>query len=219
MVDPGGVAIVGEPVTYATGLLVLVLIVLMGDWIKSFVTIAHEGGHMIVGILAFRGPMGFTMDPDGSAGTKRADGSFGVGDWLIKLAGYLTPPLAGLGGAAALAEGKVWSVLWVAVILGVAAHLQARNGLANAFTLLGLAGVVATALFAPTIVQTVVAVGIVWLMLLGGASQSIWLSRADGSDAYWLARRTLIPRLVWHGVWAVVGIACLVTGARLLLGI
>lgn len=219
MVDPGGVAIVGQPVTYATGLIVLVLIVVTGEWAKALVTIAHEGGHTIVGIMTFRGPKGFELKEGGSAVTTLSDGSFGVGDWLTRLAGYLTPPLVGLGGAYALAEGKAWSVLWAAVILAIAAYLQARKSLTNVVMLLTVAGFVATAVFAPLLVQQVVAVGIVWLMLLGGAAESIWLSRAEGSDAYWMARRTWLPRLFWHGVWALVGILCLYKGARLMLGI
>jgi hypothetical protein len=59
---------------------------------------------------------------------------------------------------------------------------------------------------------------LVWWMLIGGAYYaSIGLSRGDGSDAYWLARRTLIPRVVWHIVWAMIGIACLWVGGRHLL--
>jgi hypothetical protein len=212
------VAIVGQPVTYATGLIVLVLIVVTGDWIKSLVTLAHEGGHTVVGILTFRKPTGIELKEDGSAATK-LDTSFGAGDYLVTLAGYLTPPLVGLGGAYALAQGNVWSVLWAAVILGIAAFLQARKALTNVVTVVALAGFVATALFAPALVQTVVAIGLVWLMLLGGAAQSIWLSRADKSDAYWLARRTLLPRVFWHLLWLAVGVACLYKGARLMLGI
>jgi hypothetical protein len=219
MVDPAGVVLVGEPVTYAVGLLVLVLVAFTGPWILSMVTVAHEGGHAVVAVLAGRVSMGFRLEPNADGATGVAGSRFFVGNFFIGLAGFLAPPLVGLGGAVAIAEGKAWSVLWAAVILGIAAYIHARESLANVYTFLVLAGLVATALFASALVQTMVAVGLVWVMLIGGLYQAVRQSRADGTDAHRLARCTLLPRLFWHGLWVLVGLACLYKGTRLLLGI
>ena len=52
---------------------------------------------------------------------------------------------------------------------------------------------------------------------VGGLRAALLLSREDGTDAYWLARRTLIPRIVWHAIWIAIAVLCLLRGGRLLL--
>ena len=60
---------VGTPLAYGIGFLVLLLVVFAGPWGTSLVTVAHEGGHAVVGVLTFRGLKGFNLYEDGSADT------------------------------------------------------------------------------------------------------------------------------------------------------
>jgi hypothetical protein len=211
------VPVVGTPMAYGLGFLVLILIAFAESWAGSVVSIAHEGAHMAMAVLTFRGHHGFELLENGNARTSIADPSFGVGDWFVTFAGYALPPLLGVGGANLLRNGNAWGTLWIAIVLMFVAFLQARNALANLVTLLALFGTGYVALTGSPVLQAGLAVALVWWMLIGGLVSAIHLSRGDNSDAYWLARRTLIPRVVWHCIWVVIAIVCLWKGGRALL--
>lgn len=222
--SPGGVvdelidvSIVGQPVVYGAAFIVLLLVVFTGDWAGSLVTVAHEGGHMIMSVVTLRGFSHFTMDDGDNAGTYVTNTGWGIGELLTRSAGYFTPPLLGLGGAAVLANGNAWGVLAVAAFLLFAAFLYARKGLANVVTLVAVAGIVVTLWLGSDLLQMVVAVGLVWLMLLGGVRSSVVMSRGTGADAWWMARNTWIPAIVWQSIWVTTALVCLYAGGRLLL--
>ena len=109
---------------------------------------------------------------------------------------------------------------WISIVWLLASFLQALNLLAIVIT--GLSGLLVgwVARAAGVTIQGGTAVVLVWWMLIGGALDStIFLSRAAGSDAGILARRTWIPAIVWHAIWAAIGIVCLWKGGRALLAI
>jgi hypothetical protein len=146
--------LVGDPLAFGIGFVVLVAYAFARSWTESLVTVAHEGGHMAALAVTGRGHRGFELneskDREGNAltagGTDPIDSSFGVGLWMSIFAGYATPPLIGLGGAHALAAGNGWGVLWAGIVLLIVALLWANNGFARAVTALGLAGVLWAAL-------------------------------------------------------------------------
>ncbi len=212
--------VVGTELAYGLGFGMLVLIVFTEVWGESLTTVAHEGGHMIMAVLTFRGHKGFHMEEDGNAGTQLVKSDWSVGDLITRFAGYPTPPLFGLGGAILIRTGNAIGALVIGLVLVVAAFFQARNSIAIAVTLLTTIGV-GWVLFAGTpYVKVALATALVWWMLIGGALDStVRLSRGQGSDAYWLARRTLVPRIVWHAIWAVIAIVCLWKGGRALLAV
>ena len=212
------VAIVGTPIAFGAGFVALLLLAFSVLWARSLTVVAHEGGHVVAALLTFRNPKQFVVEGNGNGATTLGDGSFGVGDYLVRFAGYAFPPVLGLAGAALVANGNPWAVLWISIVLLFAAYLYSGDWLTNWLTLLPLFGIGWVAVAGTTWVQAVVATGLAWWLLIGGLLDSVGLSRADGSDAYWLARRTLIPRIVWHGVWVVIAIACLWRGGRALLG-
>jgi hypothetical protein len=213
------VPVVGEPLAYGIGFVMLLFVALTDSWAGSLVTVAHESGHMVLAAATGRGHRGFKIKDDGNAVTEIVDPSFGVGDWFVTFAGYAFPPLLGLGGVVLVQQGQAWSVLWVAIVLLLVAFYFAKNTLANAITLVALAGVVWAALDGTAFVQAAVAVALVWWLLLGGVRDAVRMSLADGTDAYWLARRTLLPRPFWKAVWIFIAIVCLWVGARRLLGL
>jgi hypothetical protein len=90
------IRVVGEPVAYGMGAVVLVLVAFAGSVVRTIVTVAHEGGHMLAGLLFGRGITSFELtDGDeltGGGGTG-LDPMSGFGDVFITFVGYATPPL------------------------------------------------------------------------------------------------------------------------------
>lgn len=216
--EVNAIPVIGGPLAWGIGLGVLLLVVFTDSWARSLVTVAHEGGHMAVAVLTFRGHKGFTLDDGGGGGTELDRTHWSVSDLLTRFVGYPTPCLLGLGGAVAIAHGNARGVLLASVILLIWSFFQAANPLAIAVTLLATIGVGFAVLRGTAYVQTLVAVALVWWMLIGGAYWSVsgWRGGSTG-DATVLARRTLVPRFVWDLAFGVIGIVCLWKGGRLLL--
>lgn len=225
--DVIGSSVQGEPVVYISGFVVLVLLAFARPWVESLVIVAHEGGHVVVGILTGNPVTGWHLvetesNNDGSGGaTSFAPGwNPGVSDILITVAGYLTPPLVGLAGVALVLNGKAWSVLLASAVLLLAAFLKAKD-LFTIVVVLAFAAGIGWVVFAGSPgLQAAVAVGLVWLMLVGGVTSlqgQGWGS--EGSDADQLARATWIPAFLWVSLFGFVAIAALWVGTRRLLGI
>ena len=212
-----GLPVIGTGLGVAIAFLMLIVVTFGDDWAGSLVTVAHEGGHTIFAILAFRGPKGFAMKDGDNAGTELTDGSWGVGDIILTFAGYATPPLLGLLGAVLVTHGNVAGVLWISLILFIAAFFAAANPLAKVVTGLALFGVGWVIFMGSVSVRAAVALALVWLMLLGGLRHTFTLDRGRGSDPWFLAQRTLIPTIAWQGMWIVIAVLCLLRGGRLLL--
>ncbi|MCD2187579.1 M50 family metallopeptidase [Actinomycetospora soli] len=211
------VSIVGEPVVYGAGFIALLLVVFAQQWAGSFVTIVHEGGHMVMAVLTFRGFSSWSMKDGNNAGTIVDDGSWGVGDLIVSIAGYLSPPLVGLGLAAVVASGNAWGGLAITLLLLVLSFLYARGGLAILMTSLFAVGVALVLWRGSEILQLTVAAGAVWVLLIGGVRSAFRMELKGTSDAYFMMRGTLIPRTVWKLFWITVALVCLYAGGRLLL--
>jgi hypothetical protein len=189
--DWQNIAVVGKPVAYGIGFLVLVLVAFAGGVVRTIVTVAHEGGHMLAGLFFGRAITEFELtDGDeytGGGGTLTKPAT-GFGDVFILFVGYATPPLAGLGGAYVVAEGNAWGVLVIGAVLLLAVLLVPKiNPLALAVTGLLLGGILWALIAGGPGVQAELAVGLVWLMLIGGL-RSV-LIRTYGSDD---ARRLVV---------------------------
>jgi hypothetical protein len=93
----------------ATAVTVGLLVLLAGRVVGPVVSVAHEGGHMAIGFLTGGKVEYFRLKPDSvNAETKFDRLSGWLGDILTTFAGYVTPPLLGLGGAVLLKEGHAW---------------------------------------------------------------------------------------------------------------
>ncbi len=219
---PQSIPVVGQPVAFAIGFVVLVLVAFTGGLGASLVTVAHEGGHMAMALASGRGVVSFTLTdkPGRMDGLTRVTGirGLGVSTLLIGFAGYATPPLLGLGGAYVIAHGNSWGVLWVAIVLLAALLLTRTNALAAVITGLALVGVFWAAVAGNPTVQAAVGVGLVWLMLIGGMRDTI-ADGADAGDAHSLADKTWIPRIVWAALWFGLALVCLWFGTRVLLAL
>ena len=210
------VSVVGEPVVYGAAFVALLLVVFTGSWAGSLVTLAHEGGHAIVAVLSLRGLKGIHLGDGGGGVTYFQDGRWGVTLYPLFLAGYLVPPLLGLGGAAVLVSGNVWGVLVGLVVLLAVGFLAAANPLANVVALLALVGVVLVLWQGSTFLQITVAAVAVWWLLIGGVRSAVRMSREADSDAGVMARLALLPPIFWKTFWVTVALVCLYAGGRLL---
>ncbi|MCD2195035.1 M50 family metallopeptidase [Actinomycetospora endophytica] len=216
MDDLIGVPVVGQPVVYAAGFIALLLVVFTGSWAGSLVTLAHEGGHALTSVLALRGLYGVHLE-DGGGGFTRFGGGWGASLYVIYPAGYLTPPLLGLGGAAVLVDGNAWGVLVGAVVILAVSFLVAANALANVVAAVASVGVIAALVWGPATLQVALAVVVVWWLLLGGVRSTVRMGRSSDSDAGVMSRLTLIPPIIWQAFWVTVALVCLYAGGRLLL--
>ncbi len=196
-------------------------------WARMSITIAHEGGHALASLLSGRRLEGIRLHADTSGETFTRGRGSGLGIVLTALAGYLTPPLLGAGAASLLAGHRVTLLLALVLVLLAVTLLAIRNWygvLAVAVT----AGVVlgVTWLAGPP-TRAAFAYGVAWFLLFGGARPVVELARSRSrarrrgrppmSDADHLAVLTGAPGALWVALFALVAIAALALGARLLI--
>jgi hypothetical protein len=207
------------PVLGGAAVAVMVLLVVAGDVVGRVVTITHEGGHMVVGLLTGGKIKNFYLNRDDTGAATSFHRLPGwLGDQLTTFAGYAAPPLVGLGGAVLLAEGRAWPLLWIAVALLVLAWAKARDELTSLVVLIvaGFTGYVG--IYGAPALQAAFAAGLVLLLLFGGLADAVTVptDRASGSDVAYLARHTLIPAVLWKGAHIAVGVLCVWKGAQVL---
>jgi len=209
----------------ATAVLAVLAVVPRPAWVlaRNAITIAHEGGHALVAVLAGRRLRGIRLHSDTSGLTLTRGRPTGPGVVFSLLAGYLTPSLVGVAGAALLAAGRITMLLWLALALLLAVLVMIRN-IYGALAVLAVGAVVfAMSWYAPPAVQAAFAYAGVWFLLVGGVrpvgelQRLRYRGRAPDSDADQLARLTHVPGLLWIAVFGVVNLAALLAGGYLLL--
>lgn len=218
--DVIGPVTAGSTVVHVAGFVALMLVVFTGSWTASIVTVAHEGGHVVVALLSGRNPKGFRVNEGvGGGGRTEFDGGWGVSLIFIGVAGYLTPPLIGLAGANLVLAGRSWSVLWAVLILLAGSFLHARGVFTNLVVVLAGAGIGWVAVTGNEDLQALLAVTLVWIMLFGGirslCGQGLGKPTSDAAE---LANDTWIPAILWVALFWFVAIVCLWVGGRRLLG-
>ncbi|RIV39459.1 M50 family metallopeptidase [Micromonospora radicis] len=209
-----------------TALVALLVVTLRLPWriARNAITIAHEGGHALVALLTGRKLRGIRLHSDTSGLTLSAGRPTGPGMVLTLLAGYVAPPLVGLGGAWLLAGNRITLLLWVAVLLLLAMLIMIRN-LFGVLSLLVTGGVVlAVSWYASPQVQAAFAWTGVWFLLLGGVRPVVELQRLrtrrgmPASDADQLAGITGLPAFFWVVLFGLVNLVVLVVGGLMLAG-
>ncbi len=208
----------------ATALAALTVILPRRPWrlARNAITIAHEGGHALLAVLTGRRLRGIRLHSDTSGLTLTAGRPSGFGMVVTLLAGYLTPSLLGLAGAALLATDRIRLLLWLSIALLLAMLVMMRNAY-GVVAVLATGGLVfAVSWYASSTVQAAFAYAGVWFLLLGGVKpvselqRLRRLGRLPGSDADQLASVTRIGPLFWVVLFGLVNLAALVAGALLL---
>jgi hypothetical protein len=210
-----------RPAELAAAAAALVVVLWTMSWrlTRTVVTIAHEGGHALVAVLVGRGLTGIRLHSDTSGVTHSTGAGRGPGVVLMFLAGYVFPPLLGLGGAALVANGYTSALLWLGVALLVATLVYIRN-LYGAFAVLVTGGVLgAVATWAPPDWRAGFAAALCWFLLFGGLravrelQRSRRRRRTTTSDADQLAAITGVPGGMWAGVFGLIGLGATLAAA------
>ena len=218
------------------------LIMVISGWFwhltRNAITIAHEGGHALVSLLAGRRLQGIRLHSDTSGETRSRGRPDGPGLVLTTMAGYLTPPLLGAGAASLLAAHHVVLLLWLLLALLAATLLAIRNAYGALAVLVTAAAVIAVTWLATARVQAGFGYTAAWFLLLGGVrpvvelqrsrgrarryrraaapGRALWPGRGPQSDADQLAGLTGVPGGVWVALFLLAAFAALALGAWLL---
>lgn len=208
-------------VVAVSGLAALLIVLSRPTWrlARNVITIAHEGGHALVSVLCGRRLEGIRLHSDSSGVTTSRGRRSGPGMVLTAAAGYVSAPLLGVGSAWLLAARHVTAMLWLALILLAVTVLAMRNAYGIVAALITAAVVFAVSWRASPVVQAVFGYACVWFLLLGGIRPVFELRgrRRRTSDADQLARLTGVPAGLWVFTFAVIGLAAIALGARLLI--
>lgn len=205
----------------ATAAAALLLVLLPGVWplLRHVVTVAHEGGHAVVAVLAGRRLSGIRLHSDTSGLTLSRGRPRGTGMVLTLAAGYPAPALLGLGAATVLTGGRPLVVLWGVLALLALLLVQIRNLFGLWVVLVCGAAVFAVSWWAGPALQQAVAHVLAWFLLLGAVRAVVELARtrrggrSRTSDPDQLARLTRLPAAVWVLLLGLVVVGCLALGA------
>lgn len=189
-------------------------------WTRTVVTIAHEGGHALVAVLAGRGLTGIRLHPDTSGLTVSRGARHGPGLVFTFLGGYPAPSLIGLGGMVLVAADLQRALLWVVVGALVLTLVWIRNVYGGMAVLATGSFVGAVAWWGTAQVQNGFAAAMCWFLVLGGARAVAELQRGrlgnrsgGTSDADMLATLTRLPRGMWIAVFWLIGLAAVAATA------
>lgn len=187
---------------------------------RHVITIAHEGGHALVGLLVGRRLAGVRLHSDTSGATVTSGRPRGIAMVATVAAGYVTPSLLGLGASWLVASRHTTTLLLASLVL-LAAMLTAVR---NVFGVLSVGTCAAAAFgaawFGSVTLQAVLAWTMTWFLLLGGP-RPVWELQHQrrrrsmpGSDADQLAALTHLPAAVWMAVFGAVVLSALAVGSR-----
>jgi hypothetical protein len=186
---------------------------------RTVVTIAHEGGHALVALAVGRRLDGVRVHRSTAGLTVSAGNATGPGIVATAAAGYLTPPLLGLGAAALLASGHLVATLLLSLALLGCLLLLVRNAY-GVLAVLSVAAVVALVIWRGVpLAQAAFGYAMTWFLLLGGVRPVLELQRsrrrgrAARSDADQLARLTGLPAGAWIGLFALVAMGAVAASA------
>jgi hypothetical protein len=205
-----------------SGVLALVVVVSSRTWpvARTVVTIVHEGGHALVALATGRHLGGVRIYRSTAGETLSRGRTEGFGVALTAVAGYVAPPLLGLGAAALLAIGHLTGMLLLSLVLLAGLAIAMRNAYGMLAVVAALIAVAAVCLYASAIVQAGFGYVMTWFLLLGGIRPVVELARerrwggGRRSDADQLARLTPVPGGAWVMIFALVAVAALAVSAR-----
>ena len=183
---------------------------------RTVVTLAHEGGHALVALAVGRRLEGVRVHRSTAGLTVSAGQASGPGIVATAAAGYLAPPLLGLGSAALLAAGYLTAALLLSLVLLAGLALMIRNAY-GIVAVVTVAAAVALVIWRGTpLVQAAFGYAMAWFLLLGGIrpvaelQQSRRRARMPRTDADQLARLTGVPGGVWVTLFALVAAGALI---------
>jgi hypothetical protein len=212
----------------STGLVVLTgvvaFFVVAAAWalVQAGVIIAHEGGHALVGSAVGGKVLDITIERTSGLTNVLLKDPFKR--FLLFLAGYLAPPLFGVGGAMLLSTGRVRPLLWLSLFL-VACALVMAEGWSSAVRIAITGGLIFLVIrYAGGATQVFFAYTWIWYLLFGGIRAVLVLAAAHAegpnptSDAGQLRQLSLLPAKLFVGFFGLASFAALVAGGLIMVG-
>lgn len=202
----------------ASALVALGLVVLAWRQIRILITICHEAGHAVIGVLVGRRLSGIKLRADTSGVTVSRGKPTGPGMVATVFAGYPAASVVGLAAAWVISVGHAAAVLWGSVVLLGVMLLSIRNLYGWFVVIVGGVVVALVSWYASDGAVAMLAYWFTLLFLIGGPRPVIEVMRqaSPQSDPGQLAQLTHIPRAVWGFVWFVITLGCLAGGLWLL---
>jgi hypothetical protein len=203
------------------GLVALAVVLSRRIWpvARTAVTLAHEGGHALIALLAGRRLDSVRIMRSTAGLTVSAGSAAGIGLVLTTAAGYTAPPLLGLGAAALLATGNLTGMLLLALAALAGLAIMIRNVYGMVAVILTGAAVAVVIWRGSALAEAAFGYLMTWFLLLGGVrpvaelQRSRRRARTGVTDADQLARLTGTPGWLWVGVFGLVAVAALAVGA------
>lgn len=187
---------------------------------RTVITIVHEGGHALMALATGRHLGGVRIYRSTAGETLSRGRAAGAGVALTAVAGYLAPPLLGLGAAALLAIGHLTGMLLLSLVLLAGLAVAIRNAYGMLAVLAALVAVAGVCLYGSAVTAAGFGYAMTWFLLLGGIRPVIELAgerRRGGarrSDADQLARLTRVPGGAWVMIFGAVAVVALAVSAR-----
>lgn len=190
------------------GAIALVIVFIRPLWrvARLGVTLVHELGHALVGVLVGRRFTGFVLRGDASGHAITVGPTRGPGLVATLWAGYPAPAILGAGLAAGAGRGWSAPIIAVMLVLLVPAVLRIRSFLTAAVVFGVIAGLAALWWLRDDRLQLLVLATIAAVLIVGAWRHVAVAARdrSGGNDARVLARISGIPRLIWLATFVVV---------------
>jgi len=208
------------PQAVLIGLLVAIVVTLPELWniVTHANTVAHEGAHVLVGMGVGRTIRSMKINSNGGGGTLMVpDSGFGFG--VAVFAGYIGAGAFGLIAAWLISIGRMVVVLFLCLLLCVVMLVVVRNFFGVRVILICGVPLYLILRYATAGVETVVAYGVTWFLLISGTKDAFVIIRTpkDIQDAKILTSMTFLFRRAWCFLWLIGSIAALVVGGRILI--
>jgi hypothetical protein len=186
----------------------LALIVVGPLWraVRLVVTLVHELGHAVVGVLVGRRFTGFVLRGDMSGHAVTRGPVRGPGRVASTWAGYPMPAL--LGAAMVWAAGRGWSapVITAGLVVLLFALVRVRSALTVVVMTVAIAGSATLWWWRDDTLQPQVLVGLGVVLVVGAWRHlgAVLRDGSRGSDPGVLSSLTHLPRVVWNASFVVV---------------
>lgn len=186
---------------------------------RPAVTIVHELGHAIIGVVMGRRFTGFVVSADMSGHAVTVGPRRGIGRILTLLAGYPAPAILGAVLVQLALAGWAGAALFAAVVV-LAVSLVFTRSAHTVLAVLATAAVIGmTWWFGSPIVVTALTLAAGAFLLLGAWRHlgAVVTSRRRGEDPGQLAQLTAVPAALWNLAFGLLIAACTAwAGAALL---
>jgi hypothetical protein len=203
-----GEVAVNAPLLVWVLLLAVVALWLPPVWavVRLAVTLVHELGHAVVGVLVGRQFTGFVLRGDMSGHAVTRGRPRGPGRVASTWAGYPAPAV--VGAAMVWLAGRGWAAPFITTVIAILlfALIRVRSALTALVMVVAIGGSAALWWWRNDTVQLHVLIGVGIVLIVGAWRHlsAVHRDRTGGSDPSVLAALTHVPRLMWNLSFALV---------------